>query len=53
MLMVGATLGYHERYKSDQQAVVDKYNLEILKWKADVEYRINTYRNALGLKKAF
>ena len=53
MLIAGATLGYHERYRSDQRASIDEYNIQALKWKADVEYRINTYRAALGLGKAF
>lgn len=53
MLIAGATLGYHERYRSEQRANNDGYNIQTLKWKADVEYRINTYRAALGLDKAF
>lgn len=44
MLIVGSTFGYHQRSKSERQAVENAYNLEILKWQADVEYKINTYR---------
>ncbi|WP_170460828.1 hypothetical protein [Ruegeria arenilitoris] len=53
LLIVGTTLGYYERYESDLQALEDQYDLRILKWKADVEYRINTYRKNKGLGPAF
>ncbi len=45
-LIVGTTLGYYERYASDQQMLLDRYNMATLKWQAQVEYRINTYRKA-------